>query len=123
MYSGQLHDPEPDTDAQIKACCAEILHAISIMLSTQRCDLQYAVFPLFLAGFCTQNSTEKNTALRLMAEVEKHEYGGITNNVQRLLQTIYDKQSVAVAQTGHANSVDWVDEMERNGPRLIIYGL
>ncbi|KAG4410714.1 hypothetical protein IFR04_016148, partial [Cadophora malorum] len=71
MYSGQLHDPELDTDAQIKACCAEILHAISIMLSTQRCDLQYAVFPLFLAGFCTQNSTEKNTALRLMAEVEK----------------------------------------------------
>ena len=93
------------------------------MLSTQRCDLQYAVFPLFLAGFCTQNSIEKNTALRLMAEVEKREYGGITSNVQRLLQTIYEKQSVAVAQTGHANSVDWVDEMERNGPRLIINGL
>lgn len=123
MYSGQLHDPEPDTDAQIKACCAEILHAISIILSKQQCDLRYIVFPLFLAGFCTRNLTEKETALRLMAEVEKREYGGITDNVRRLLQTIYEKQSAAVAQTGDANSVDWVDEMERSGPRLIIYGL
>jgi len=123
MYSGQLHDPEPDTDAQIKACCAEILHAISIILTKQRCDLQYIVFPLFLAGFCTRNVTEKDTALELMAEVEKREYGGVADTLRRLLQTIYEKQSVAVAQTGDASSVDWVDEMERNGPRLIIYGL
>ena len=58
-----------------------------------------------------------------MAEVEKREYGGVADTLRRLLQTIYEKQSVAVAQKGHANSVDWVDEMERNGPRLIIYGL
>ena len=93
------------------------------MLSTQRCDLQYIVFPLFLAGFCTRNVTEKDTALELMAEVEKREYGGVADTLRRLLQTIYEKQSVAVAQTGDASSVDWVDEMERNGPRLIIYGL
>jgi len=58
-----------------------------------------------------------------MAEVEKREYGGVADTLRRLLQTIYEKQSVAVAQTGDASSVDWVDEMERNGPRLIIYGL
>ena len=105
MYSGQLHDPEPDTEAQIKACCTEILH---IVLSKERCDLRYIVFPLFLAGFCTRNLTEKDTALGLMVEVEKHEYGGVADNVRRFSQTIYERQSVAVAQTGNANSVGWL---------------
>ncbi|KAH7309385.1 fungal-specific transcription factor domain-containing protein [Rhexocercosporidium sp. MPI-PUGE-AT-0058] len=123
MYSGHLHDLEPDTKAQIEVCCTEILHAVSIILSKERFDPRYIVFPLFLAGFCTWNLTKKDTALSFMTEVEKNEYGGVTNNVQRLLQTIYKKQSVAVAQTGNANSVDWVDEMERSGQRLIIYGL
>lgn len=76
-----------------------------------------------MAGFCTRNLAEKDTALRFMIEVEKHGYGGSTDNVRRLLQTIYEKQRVAVMQTGNANSVDWVDEMERSGHRLIFYGL
>ncbi|KAH7378960.1 fungal-specific transcription factor domain-containing protein [Cadophora sp. MPI-SDFR-AT-0126] len=123
MYSGQLHDLEPGTEAQIEACCAEILDAVSTILSKERFDPRYIVFPLFLAGFCTRNLTEKSMALRLIIEVEKNEYGRVTNNVRRLLQTIYEKQSAAVTKTGNADSVDWVDEMERSGQRLIIYGL
>jgi len=123
MYSGQLNDPEPDTDAQINACCTEILHAVSEILSKEQFDMRFIVFPLFMAGFCTRNLAEKDTALRFMIEVEKHGYGGSTDNVRRLLQTIYEKQRVAVMQTGNANSVDWVDEMERSGHRLIFYGL
>ncbi|KAH6694380.1 fungal-specific transcription factor domain-containing protein [Leptodontidium sp. MPI-SDFR-AT-0119] len=123
MYSGQLHDPEPDTKAQIEVCCAEILYAVNTILSKERFDPRYIVFPLFLAGFCTRNSTEKDTALRFMIKVEKIEYGGATNKVRRLLQTIYGKQSVAIAETGNANSVDWVDEMEQSGQQLIMYGL
>ncbi|KAH9218950.1 fungal-specific transcription factor domain-containing protein [Leptodontidium sp. 2 PMI_412] len=123
MYSGQLNDPEPDTEAQINACCAEILHAASIILSKERFDMRFIVFPLFMAGFCTRNAAEKETALRLMVEVEKHGYGGSTDNVRKLLQTIYEKQHFAVMQTGNSNSVDWIDEMERSGQRLIIYGL
>ncbi|KAK0126142.1 hypothetical protein ONS95_007761 [Cadophora gregata] len=123
MYSGQLDHPEPDTEAHINACCAEILHAVSIILSKERFDLRFIVFPLFMAGFCTRNLVEKNTALRFMMEVEKHGYGGSTDNVRRLLQTIYEKQRIAVMQTGNANSVDWIDEMEQSGHRLIMYGL
>ena len=123
MYSGQLNDPEPDTEAQINACCAEILHAASIILSKERFDMRFIVFPLFMAGFCTRNAAEKETALRFMVEVEKHGYGGSTDNVRKLLQTIYEKQHFAVMQTGNSNSVDWIDEMERSGQRLIIYGL
>jgi len=123
MYSGQLNDPEPDTEAQINACCAEILHAVSIILSKERFDVRFIVLPLFMAGFCTRYPVEKDTALRFMIEVEKHGYGGSTDSARRLLQNIYEKQHIAVMQTGNANSVDWIDEMEQIGNRLIIYGL
>jgi len=123
MYSGQLNDPEPDTEAQINVCCAEILHAVSIILSKERFDMRFIVLPLFMAGFCTRNAAEKETALRFMMEIEKNGYGGSTDNARRLLQTIYEKQRLAVMQMGNANSVDWIDEMERSGQRLIIYGL
>ena len=123
MYSGQLNHPEPDTEAQINACCAEILHAVSIILSKERFDMRFIVLPLFMAGFCTRNPVEKDTALRFMIEVEKHGYGGSPDSVRRLLQNIYEKQHIAVMQTGNANSVDWIDEMEQSGNRLIIYGL
>ncbi|KAL2064833.1 hypothetical protein VTL71DRAFT_3973 [Oculimacula yallundae] len=123
MYSGQLNDPEPDTETHINACCTEILRAVSIILSKERFDMRFIVLPLFMAGFCTQNPAEKETALRFMVEVEKHGYGGSTDNVRRLLQSIYEKQQIAAMQTGNSNSVDWVDEMDRSGQRLIIYGL
>jgi len=62
-------------------------------------------------------------ALQRDEEVEKHGYGGSTDSARRLLQNIYEKQHIAVMQTGNANSVDWIDEMEQIGNRLIIYGL
>lgn len=123
MYSGQLSSPLPSTIPQITACCSEILHAVSTILSKDRFDMRFIVFPLFMAGFCTRDPAEKETALRFMMEVEKHGYGGSTDNVRRLLQVLYEKQRVAVMQSGNADAVDWVDEMERSGQRLIIYGL
>ncbi|KAH7417033.1 fungal-specific transcription factor domain-containing protein [Cadophora sp. MPI-SDFR-AT-0126] len=123
MYSGQPNDLDPNAEAQISTCCAEILHAVSIILSKERFDIRFIVFPLFMTGFCTRNSAEKDTALRFMIEVENQGYGGSTDNARRLLQTIYEKQRIAVMQTGNANDVDWIDEMERSGNRLIFYGL
>lgn len=123
MYPGQLRDPDPGFDSEVHACCTEILHAASVTLSKERFDMRFVVFPIFIAGFSTRDPNEKEMALNFMIEIEKHGYGGSTESARKLLQTLYQKQRVAVLQMGDASSVDWIEEMELSGQRLVIYGL
>ncbi len=123
MYPGQLRDPEPGFDLEVRACCTEIFHAVGMAVSREVFDMRFVVFPIFIAGFSTIDPNEKETAMNLMVELEKHGYGGSIKGARKLLQTIYQKQRAAVVQIGDDNSVDWIDEVELSGQRLIMYGL
>ena len=123
MYPNQLREPSPDSDTVVKACATEIIQAAHKILSQERYDLRFIVFPLLMAGFATNDPAEKNLALSLIKMVERHSYGGSTESVRRLLEAIYGKQRAAILQTGDCVSVDWVEEMELSGQRLVIYGL
>jgi hypothetical protein len=76
-----------------------------------------------MAGFATKDPAEKEQALELIRVVETHSYGGSTKSVRGLLENIYGKQRDAIVQHGNDASVDWVEEMERSGQRIIMYGL
>lgn len=85
--------------------------------------MRFVVFPLFLAGVFAANQGDKETALNLITAVEPHSFGGSIQSVRIVLQAIYNKQLEARLQTGVTTSVDWVEEMELSGQRLIITGL
>lgn len=123
MYPNQLLDPLPDSVVQIMDCVIEIIHVARTITSQERIDQQFIVFPLFMAGFATRDPQEKNLCLGLIRAVERLSYGRTTESVRELLEKIYEKQRAAILASGDASSVDWIEEMDLSGQRLIIYGL
>lgn len=123
MYPGQFRSPAPDSESELRNCCREIIHAAQVITSRDQFEFSYIVFPLFMAGFATKDPAEKEQALELIRVVETHSYGGSTKSVRGLLENIYGKQRDAIVQHGNDASVDWVEEMERSGQRIIMYGL
>lgn len=99
------------------------MQAASLLLSQERFEVRFVVFPLFLAGVFATDEGDKEMALNLITAVEPHSFGGSIQSVRAVLQAIYNKQRTAILETGVATSVDWVEEMESSGQRLIIIGL
>ncbi|KAF4633729.1 hypothetical protein G7Y89_g4387 [Cudoniella acicularis] len=123
MFPGQLNEPLSEFDSDIETCSREIIQGAQIIISQERYELRFIVFPLFMAGFATRDVSEKDIALCLIKTMERHSYGGSTESVRRLLEVIYEKQRSAILRTGLTNEVDWAQEMELTGQQLIIYGL
>jgi hypothetical protein len=123
MFPGQLRDPASDSSIQITTSATEIIQAAHTIVSQPRLDPRFIVFPLFLAGFATVDVGEKDLALSMIRAVEQHSYGGCTQSVRRLLETVYEKQRAALLRTGDSTSVDWVEEMELRGQPPLIYGI
>lgn len=119
MFPEQLNDGMPD-EQQINTCSREIIEAARVVLSEKSYEIRLVVFPLFMAGFATRDRGEKQMALDLLLAVEQQESIGSTESVRILLQKLYEKQRSATMETGNANSVDWIEEVEKSGQRFII---
>ncbi|KAE8452215.1 hypothetical protein EG329_001682 [Mollisiaceae sp. DMI_Dod_QoI] len=119
MFPGQLDDPIRDLERVI-TLGKEIIDAARVVLSKERYDYRFIVFPVFMAGFATQDPVEKRIALDLILAIEEHEYRGSTADVRQLLQKLYERQRSATMETGDANSVDWIEEMEKSGQGFIM---
>jgi hypothetical protein len=123
MYPQQMLDLTPELNAEITTFSTEIIQAAHMIVSQQLFDLRFIVFPLFIAGFATQDPNEKDLALRLLRTVERYCCGVSTESARRLLEMIYNKQAAAAHSPGGSGRIDWVEEMGLSGQRLIIYGL
>jgi hypothetical protein len=91
------------------------------VVSQQRIELRFTIFPLLMAGFSTKDQQEKEEVMILLKTIETHPYGGSRKSARRLLGSIIEKQARAVVQSGTVNSVDLVEEIEKKG--FIICGL
>jgi len=123
MLPNQIGDPALCCRRTINGYATEIIQSARMIISQERFDLRFIIFPLFIAGFATDNLAEKDLAITLLKAVERHSYGGSTERVRILLETILEKQQAAILNVGNATSVGWVEEMERSGQRLIMYGM
>ncbi|CZR50832.1 uncharacterized protein PAC_00706 [Phialocephala subalpina] len=119
MFPSQLNDPMLD-EQQIATRSREIIEAARMVLSEKSYEIRLVVFPLFMAGFATKDRGEKRMVLDLLLAVEQHESRGSTESIRNLLQKLYEKQRSATMEIGNANSVDWIEEIEKSGQRFII---
>jgi hypothetical protein len=101
----------------------EILQAAHTVVSCERIDPRFVVFPLFIAGFAATEPAEKDLALNMIRAVERHSFGDCTQSVRILLEAVYEKQRIAILRSGDSSWVDWVEEMELRGQPPIIYGI
>ncbi|KAG0650954.1 hypothetical protein D0Z07_2692 [Hyphodiscus hymeniophilus] len=112
-----------DSEKKIKACVAEIFQVANLVTSKEGSDQQYIIFPLFMAGIATKDGQEKDLCLRLIRAVGQLSYGRTVESVAEFLERIHEKQRDALQVFGHASAVDWIEDMELSGQRLIVYGL
>lgn len=104
-------------------CSKEILHATGIVLSKARHEVRFVVLPVFMAGVFATADSDKELALKMIAAVEPHSFGGSVERVSNLLLAVIRKQGASIVERGISTSVDWVEEMNLSGQRLIITGL
>lgn len=119
IFPGQLTDLLTGSD-EIVTFATEIIEAAQAILSDSGYEVRSLVFSLFMAGFATNDLVKKQTALNLLLAIETHDYEGSTKCTRSLLQKLYKKQEIATREYGNANSVDWLEEMQKSGQRFIM---
>jgi hypothetical protein len=119
MFPGQLADLFPGS-REITTFATEIIERAQIVIAQRRHEVRSVIFSLFMAGFATQDPVEKQTVLDLLLTIETRDYRGSTESTRSLLQRLYEIQETATGEFGHADSVDWAEEMQRRGQRFIM---
>lgn len=119
MFPSQLDNPVPEYD-QIFTCSKEIIEAAGVILSEKRHEVRTVIFPLFMAGFASNDLEEKQKVLNLLLAIETQDYRGSTERTRRLLEKLYERQHSAILAMGNANSVDWIEEVEKSGHRFLV---
>jgi hypothetical protein len=61
MFSGQLREEVPEATMEIAICATEILQAANQVISQDRYELRFIVFPLLMAGVATSVQAEKTS--------------------------------------------------------------
>ncbi|KAM3086856.1 hypothetical protein ACMFMG_000981 [Clarireedia jacksonii] len=122
MYPGQLSKSDAKSKKQVEICAREILQIAGMIMDYKRFEFRYILFPVFLAGFASKNTTEKSVAVELIKSLEKTSYGMSTKSTRRLLESVYQKQQNEMFRTGRT-SISWIEELELSGEKLIIFGL
>src|SRR5438045_1385580 len=123
MYPAQATHPEPVACGEIATCVVEILRLGSKIVSTQRFQLQFIVFPLFMAGFASVDTADKMRASELMGALEQQSIGQNTCTIRQLLHDVYEAQNMMMMSTGSQAEVDWVQIMIGRGLQVVNFGL
>lgn len=125
MYPGQMAHLISDGDAadDVFTSATEIIELSRQIVADERWELQFIPFPLFLSGVVSRRKEEKALALKLMTALERESYGENTASIRRLLGVIYDKQQATARSGKHNFEVDWLEVIDRSGPRLVMFGV
>ena len=100
-----------------------VIQAASIVISQERFDLQFIVFSLSIAGLVTRDPTEKALATEIIRTMERHSHSRTIESGRVLVEAMQGKQRVVTLASGDPSSMDWVEEVESSGQRLIVYGV
>jgi hypothetical protein len=120
LFLGQLADGR--SKLRIATSVTYILLLANTIINLGRVDTRFMIFPLFIAGFAVSENLLKQLALHIIKIVEQSRFGGCIQGVRIFLEEIYQQQYTAAPGDSRPSSVDWVQEMERQG-QLIIYGI
>jgi hypothetical protein len=123
MYPFQVVSIDPNASAEIATCCSDIIHVAQNIVSRETFELRYIIFPLFIAGFASNNVQEKSLASDLLRTLEGYSYGGNTRVIRRFLGELYEKQGWQSRGSMGMLPVDWVEEMKARELHLVIFGL
>lgn len=123
MWPGQRLDTSPDYDTEIAVASNQILQMTMKAHAEGRFHCRYLVFPVFMAGYCSTDGTQRMQALDLIRAMEKNSIGRNTTITRRALAAVYEKQNERFMNTGQSLDVDWMQVMAERDLMVINFGL
>ena len=92
-------------------------------MESNRLELRFIAFPLFISGFASSSSNEKKLALELLQILEQRSIGRNIKTIKELLVAVYDRQKASLMSIGHALGIDWMDVMRERGLAVVDFGI
>lgn len=107
-------------------CLLEISNSIQEILALGReivdhghLERKFMVFPLFMAGFASDDAKEKDEAMNLLLALERETMGKVARASRDLLEIVYEQQQEHLSRVGHALDVDWVQILVDKGLQIV----
>ncbi|KAH8693532.1 hypothetical protein BGW36DRAFT_300923 [Talaromyces proteolyticus] len=123
MWRGQRLGPASASEKIIKDHASAILQAAETIVRTDRFDLRFVIFPLFMAGVSTSSAGQKMIAIDIVSSMEKQGVGRNATTTRELLQIVYQRQTEDLMTIGHSANVEWMDVMAQHGLQVVNFGM
>lgn len=118
MYPSQRRELCPFSCTQILQSVREILSLAREIVDNGHLERKFMVFPLFMAGFASDDTKDKTEAMNLLLALEKETMGKVARASRDLLEIVYEKQNEDFSQLGHVLDVDWVQILVERGLQI-----
>lgn len=122
MWVGQRLDTSPDYDNEIATAAQQIIQVAQTIVDGSD-NSRFLIFPLFIAGYASDNGNHKTLALDLIQELEEKSIGHNAQATRACLQVIYEQQRERFKYTGHSLDIDWLRVMRDRQISLVNFGL
>lgn len=122
MWVNQRLDTSPDYDNEVATAAQQIIQVAQSIVANSD-NSRFLIFPLFMAGFASDDGGHKALALELIQQLEQKSIGHNAQATRACLQLIYEQQRERFKYTGHSLDVDWVQVMRERRISLVNFGL
>ena len=126
MFPGQPLIPTANQAAFLADTGNRVSHILTLTMSifaNGELDRREVVFPIFMAGFATNNPNAKAKTIDLLKSYEGHGIGQNTSVVRRLLVAVCDEQNRRVAAGRRMEEVEWLRVGRERGLSVVNCGL
>lgn len=123
MWSSQRIDTGTKFDDEIARAASQIITTAERVIRANCLNLRFIVFPLFMAGYASTDSSQKTRTLDLILRTEESTIGTSTLTTRRTLQIVYERQEERFRDSGHSLEVSWIDVMVEQGLQVVNFGL
>ena len=117
LHTSMYHDqrfPSPRVGKRVAEHCTKILS----IASKNRLDSHQCIFPLFLSGYASKYTLQKEQALELIKNTQAMGLSSDSNRLVNLLQLVYAEQTTQ-AQISATTGVDWVAMSRQMGSQMV----
>ena len=118
MYPSQRSELFPFSDSEISPSVQEILSLAREIVNNGHLERKFMVFPLFMAGFASDDPKNKTEAMNLLMALEQETMGKVARASRDLLEIVYEKQNEECSRVGHERDVDWVQILVEKGLQI-----
>lgn len=119
MWPTQRLESGSPNHPKVSQYAREILQLGREIIDNGHLERKFIVFPLFMAGFVSESTADREEALELLTALEQKTMGRVANASKLLLELVYERQEMSLQSGGNVLDVDWVQIVVEKGLQVV----